>query len=162
MPQSTLLVRPGVPSDGATFLSLVCALADFENLVPPDEAAQQRLLDDAFVTRRFELLIAEVDGRAAGYAVIFETYSTFLAQPKLYLEDLFVLPDFRGKGAGLALMQACAREALARGCARMEWQVLDWNQKAMAFYEGQNARHESEWFTYTLGAEGLKEMAEKK
>jgi GNAT superfamily N-acetyltransferase len=162
MTQSTLLVRPGVPSDGPTFLSLVCALADFENLAPPDEAAQQRLLDDAFVTRRFDLLIAEVDGKPAGYAVIFETYSTFLAQPKLYLEDLFVLPDFRGKGAGLALMQACAREGLARGCARMEWQVLDWNHKAMEFYEGHNARHQSQWLTYTLGTEGLKEMAGKK
>jgi GNAT superfamily N-acetyltransferase len=96
-------------------LSLVCALADFENLAPSDRRAQQRLLDDAFVTRRFELLIAEVDGKAAGYAVIFETYSTFFAQPKLYLEDLFVLPDFRGK---VRRTPPCrpAREALARGC----------------------------------------------
>jgi GNAT superfamily N-acetyltransferase len=162
MNQPNILVRPAVASDGSTFLSLVCALADFESLTPPDEAAKQRLLDDAFITRRFDLLIAEVDGSPAGYAVIFETYSTFLAQPKLYLEDLFVLPDFRGKGAGIALMKACAREAITRGCARMEWLVLDWNEKAIRFYEGHGACHEKEWLTYTIGADSLKEMAGKK
>jgi GNAT superfamily N-acetyltransferase len=162
MTESSIVIRPAVRADGPTFLSLVCALADFESLAPPDKSAQQRLLDDAFVRRRFDVLMAEIDGRPAGYAVIFETYSTFLARPKLYLEDLFVLPDFRGKGAGMALIRACASEALKRGCVRMEWQVLDWNRKAMRFYEAHHARHEKQWFTYTLGADALRAIMEKK
>ena len=105
-------VRRAEPEDGEVFISLVVGLADYENLPAPDEAAQQRLLQDAFgENKRFDLLLAEVDGQPAGYAVLFETYSTFLARPKLYLEDLFVAPDARGKGIGRALIEAVYAEA---------------------------------------------------
>ncbi|TAK22744.1 MAG: GNAT family N-acetyltransferase [Chloroflexota bacterium] len=97
----------------------------------------------------FRTLVAEVavDGSTTlvGYAVYFFTYSTFLAQPTLYLEDIFVDPDHRGRGAGRALFAACAREAAARECGRMEWQVLDWNEPAIAFYKRSGARVHPEW-----------------
>ena len=95
---------------------------------------------------------------AVGYAVIFETYSTFLARPKLFLEDLFVKPEFRGSGAGHALIRACAREAVARGCARMEWVVLDWNEPAIKFYEARGASHLKEWYTFALDEAELKRL----
>src|SRR5258706_11852823 len=103
----SVTIRQAEPSDGDAFIQLVIGLANFESLPPPDAAGQQRLIEDAFGKhKRFDLLLAEVAGQAVGYAVIFETYSTFLARPKLYLEDLFVNPQFRGCGAGLALLKA--------------------------------------------------------
>src|SRR5206468_2586938 len=95
--------------------------------------------------RRFRTLLGEVDGEVVGYAIYFFTYSTFLARPSLYLEDIFVLPDMRGRGAGKALFCACAAEAVREGCGRMEWQVLDWNQPSIDFYERAGARLMKEW-----------------
>ena len=83
-----------------------------------------------------------------GYAIVFETYSTFLAKPTLYLEDLFVLPSHRGRKIGLQLVRRCRAEARRRGCGRMEWMVLDWNQLARDFYHRQGARHMREWLLY--------------
>ncbi|MEP7343509.1 MAG: GNAT family N-acetyltransferase [Acidobacteriota bacterium] len=152
-------IRRAKPSDGDAFIRLVIGLADYESLPPPDAAGQQRLLEDAFGQRkRFDLLLAEVGGQAVGYAVIFETYSTFLARPKLYLEDLFVNPKFRGCGAGLALFNACAQEAVQRGCARMQWTVLDWNDPAISFYQRLGAQHEKTWHTYSLDEEQLRQL----
>ena len=111
-------------------------LADYEHLDRPSEDARTRLAADALASPpRFNAMLALIDGRAVGYAVFFETYSTFLALPTLYLEDLFVLPDFRGRGIGMALFKTCAVEAVRRGCGRMEWQVLAWNTPSIAFYE---------------------------
>ncbi len=156
-------VRDATPQDGDTFIQLVIGLADYEHLPPPDAAGQQRLLEDAFGERnRFDVLLAEVDGQAAGYAVIFETYSTFLARPKLFLEDLFVNPQFRGYGAGLALFKACVRQAIRRGCARMQWTVLDWNEPAIRFYQQMGAQHEKTWHTYGLDEEQLQQLFQPK
>jgi GNAT superfamily N-acetyltransferase len=101
-------------------------------------------------------LLAEVDGQAVGYAVFFETYSTFLGLPTLYLEDLFVLPDFRGVGVGSALFRECATEAVRRDCGRMEWQVLAWNDLALGFYDhlGAVPLHD-EWRCYRLTGAAL-------
>src|SRR5215212_4861827 len=124
-----IAIRKAQPTDAPTILSLICALADFEKLPPPDEAAQTRLIEDAFAERpRFEVFLADVDSKAVGYAFFFETYSTFLARPTLYLEDLFVVPDYRKQRVGYALFRFCVAEAARRGCGRMEWTVLDWNQ----------------------------------
>ena len=147
----TVTVRHAQVDDATTFVSLVEGLADYEKLSPPDAAGRERLVDAAFgKAKRFDVLLAEIAGDAVGYAVIFETYSTFLARPKLFLEDLFVKPEFRGSGAGHALMRACAREAVARGCARMEWVVLDWNEPAIRFYQARGASHLKEWYTFAL------------
>lgn len=152
-----IIVRAATRVDAPAILKLVVALADFEKLPPPDEAAQQRLIADAFSPRpRVEIFLAEVEGQIAGYAFVFETYSTFLALPTLYLEDLFVLPAFRGQKVGYALFTHCAQEAEKRGCGRFEWMVLDWNTHAIQFYERLGARRMSDWLLYriSLKAEG--------
>ncbi len=159
---SGVVVRPLREGEVSIFLDLVDALADYERLPRPDAAARERLVADA--TRhppRFEVLLAELDGEAAGYAAFFETYSTFLARPTLYLEDLFVRPESRGRGAGAALFRACAAEAVRRGCGRMEWQVLDWNTPSIEFYERQGARRLREWLSYRLTGEALAAVAAK-
>lgn len=145
------VVRRATAEDGPSLLHLVEALAAYEKLPPPDEAARRRLFRDMQGDRpRIEAFLAEVDGRPAGYAFVLETYSSFLALPTLYLEDLFVLPEFRKRGAGLALFTAMVREARCRGCGRMEWTVLDWNRLAIDFYRRLGARHMHEWHLYRL------------
>ena len=156
------MVRKAAPEDAETVLGLVVALAEFERLPPPDEAARQRLVADAFGTRpRFEIFLAALDGRVVGYAFIFETYSTFLALPSLYLEDLFVLTEYRGRKVGYALFRHCAQEALRRGCGRLEWAVLDWNTHAINFYERLGAKHLDDWRLYRLDSAGLERLSEK-
>jgi GNAT superfamily N-acetyltransferase len=151
MNEISLTIRQAQSADGPIVLALIQALADFEKLDPPDDAAQQRLLADAFGEQpRFDIFLAEIAGAVVGYAFVFETYSTFLARPTLYLEDLFVLPDYRQRRVGYALFSYCAAEADRRGCGRMEWTVLDWNTNAITFYERQGARHLSEWLHYRL------------
>lgn len=157
---SAVIVREAKEEDAASILSLVVALADFERLPPPDDAAQSRLIANAFgPSRRFEIFLAEVDGAVVGYAFVFETYSTFLALPTLYLEDLFVLPQFRGQKVGYDLFTHCAREAVRRGCGRFEWTVLEWNTHAISFYERLGARHMSDWLLYRLDGEALARFA---
>ena len=149
-------IRRAGEEDGQAIVRLITALADFEKLPPPDVAAQSRLLNDAFGPRpRFEIFLAELEGEVAGYAFVFETYSTFLALPTLYLEDLFVLEEYRGRRVGYALFLHCAREAVRRGCGRFEWTVLDWNRHAIDFYERLGARYLDDWRIYRLDQEGL-------
>lgn len=157
MPELSVKVRPATQADGPTILRLIHALADFEQLPPPDEAAQQRLLNDAFGPRpRFEIFLAEIQSTdaaevvVAGYAFIFETYSTFLARPTLYLEDLFVLSEYRKHKVGYALFRFCVEQARERGCGRMEWTVLDWNENAIHFYQKLGGKHMNEWELYRL------------
>jgi GNAT superfamily N-acetyltransferase len=151
-----LVIRPATPEDSAAIRALVVALAEYERLDPPDAAAQDRLLADAFRPQpRVEIAVAVVDGVVAGYAFFFETYSTFLARPTLYLEDLFVLPAHRGVGVGKALFVYLAREAARRGCGRMEWAVLDWNEPALAFYRRLGAQHLADWQTFRLDRAAL-------
>ena len=159
-----MTIRPAWPSDGPAFLSLVDALADYEKLPRPTPDARARLLADAFdaAPPRFSLLLAETGDSVVAYAVMFETYSTFLAKPTLYLEDLFVHPDFRGGGAGGALFDAVAREALKRGCGRMEWSCLNWNSLAWEFYERRGAEHLADWRMYRLTEESLQRLSESK
>ncbi|HEU0014867.1 MAG TPA: GNAT family N-acetyltransferase [Longimicrobium sp.] len=153
-------IRPATAADGDTFLALVDALADYEKLDRPTPEARARLLADAFGPRpRISVFLAERGGRAVAYAIVLETYSSFLALPTLYLEDLFVLPDERRGGIGRAMIKVLADEALRRGCGRMEWVVLDWNQLAIDFYDKLGARRLSEWYTYRLTADQLREIA---
>jgi GNAT superfamily N-acetyltransferase len=160
---SDLTIRPAAAHDGDTFLSLVDALADYEKLDRPTPEARQRLLVDAFGERqRISVFLAEREGRAVAYAIVLETYSSFLALPTLYLEDLFVLPDERRGGIGRAMLRHLADEAVRRGCGRMEWVVLDWNQLAIDFYDKLGARRLKEWYTYRLTADQLREIAGEK
>jgi GNAT superfamily N-acetyltransferase len=154
-----ITLRPLREQDGASFLSLIDALADYEKLERPDAAARERLLRDAFSARpRFEAFLASVDDEDVGYAIIYETYSSFLALPTLYLEDIFVLPGARGKKVGLALFLHVAQLARARGCGRMDWTVLDWNELAQDFYDRLGATHLKEWQLYRLDAAALAKL----
>jgi len=155
-----IAIRKANTGDADLLISLILGLAEFEKLDPPDQAAQQRLVVDAFGPHpRFEVFFAEADGKVAGYAFVFETYSTFLALPTLYLEDLFVLPEFRGRRVGYALMLYLAREAVKRGCGRMEWTVLDWNQHAIDFYRRLGGQHLEEWYHYRFDRPTLERLA---
>jgi GNAT superfamily N-acetyltransferase len=147
-------VRAATDADMPAFLDLVDGLADYEKLPRPTSDARQRLTADARAGR-FRLLLGELDGVVVGYAVHFPTYSTFLARPSLYLEDIFVAPEARGNGVGVALFRACAAEAIKQGCGRMEWQVLSWNEPSIQFYERLGARHLDAWLPFRLDGDAL-------
>jgi len=152
----TLNVRSLQAGDVPSLLELIDGLADYEKLPRPDAAARERMAADALrKPPRFSSLLAEVDGQVIGYAIYFFTYSTFRARPTLYLEDIFVLPERRGQGAGVALFRACAREAVSQGCARMEWQVLAWNEPSIEFYKRLGARQLGDWLPFRLDDESL-------
>lgn len=131
---------------------LIHALADYEHLDRPDAAAIDRLRADAFGSRpRFEAALAVDDeGRPVGYAIWFETYSSFLAKPTIYLEDLFVLEEARRSGAGGMLFDHVRALGEQRGCGRMDWQVLDWNAVARDFYQRREAQWMKEWLLYRI------------
>ena len=153
-------IRSVAPGDVDVFLGLVDALADYERLPRPTADARQRLARDGFGEKPlFHAYLAWLDGRAVGYAITLFTYSSFLARPTLYLEDLFVLPDARGSGVGKKLFTFLAGEAVRAGCGRMEWVVLDWNQLAIDFYERLGARRLTEWYTYRLAGDELEIVA---
>jgi GNAT superfamily N-acetyltransferase len=155
-----ITIRPATAGDADTFLGLVDQLADYEKLDRPSPEARGRLVADAFGPRqRISVFLGELDGRAVSYAIVLETYSSFLALPTLYLEDLFVVPDARRHGIGGAFFRFLAGEAVRRGCGRMEWVVLDWNELAIGFYDKLGARRMTEWYTYRLNAEQLQEIA---
>ena len=134
------------------FIDLIKALADYERLAPPDAAAIGRLRQDALGAQpRFEAALAvNASGHAVGYATWFHTYSTFLARPTMYLEDLFVLEDARKSGAGSALFEHVRTLGAQRGCGRMEWQVLDWNTLAREFYTRRRATWMKDWLLYRV------------
>ncbi len=156
---STATIVRARQEDAARLLALIDALADYEKLPRPEAGARERLLRDAFGPRpRFEAFLAEIEDGAVGYAVVYETYSTFLALPTLYLEDLFVLPEHRGHGIGRALFLHCVREAWRRQCGRMEWSVLDWNALALGFYERLGAGRLSEWLPHRLRREEMERL----
>jgi len=157
-----LEIRRARPEEGQTLLDLIEALADYEHLDPPAPEAQQRLLRDIFGEKpRLEAWLALHDGAPAGYALTFESYSSFLALPTLYLEDIFVLPTHRGCGAGAALFLELVAEAERRGCGRMEWTVLDWNRLAQDFYARFGATHMKEWQLMRLVREDFARILEK-
>jgi len=134
------------------FVALINALADYEHLPRPDSSAIERLRRDAFGTHpRFEAALAlTADGRAVGYATWFHTYSTFLAKPTMYLEDLFVLESARRTGAGSMLFDHVRTLGAERGCGRMEWQVLDWNTLAREFYHRRQVTWMKDWLVYRV------------
>jgi len=159
---NTPSIRRATPQDAPALIRLIIALAEFEKLTPPDAAAQQRLIEHGFgAAPRFEAWLAFSDssGEPVGYALVFETYSSFLARPSLYLEDIFVLPAHRGRGIGSALLRHCIRLAHERGCGRVEWTCLDWNTKAQRVYENLGAERLSQWLLYRLGADRIAEIA---
>lgn len=155
-----LRVRPGTPDDVAFVVDCIRALAEFEKLLEHFHASREALTAHLFgESPTCELLIAEDGGERCGYALFFTTYSTFLTRPGLFLEDLFVLERVRGRGFGKALLVELARIAVGRGCARLEWSVLDWNRRAIDFYDSLGAGPVTGWIPYRLDGDALVRLA---
>jgi GNAT superfamily N-acetyltransferase len=157
-----LAIRFAEATDTPTILGFIRDLAEYEKLAHEVVADEQALRTTLFGVRPgAEVLIAELAGAPVGFALIFQSYSTFLAKPGLYLEDLFVRPASRGKGVGAALMSALARIAVQRHYGRFEWSVLDWNEPSLKFYRSLGAKPQSEWTVQRLTGAELDALAER-
>ena len=153
-------LRPATRDDVPLIRAFVEELAEYERLRHAVEATDERLEATLFGERpAAEVVIAEVGGKPAGFALFFLNYSTFLAQTGIYLEDLYVRPEFRGLGIGHGLLTHLARLALERGCGRLDWEVLDWNEPAIGFYRRIGARSLDDWMHFRLDGDALDSMA---
>jgi GNAT superfamily N-acetyltransferase len=160
MPTDRIDIRPATERDAPLVLELIRGLAEYERLSHECVATEERVRASLFGPRPdAEVVIAWAGDEAAGFALFFHNYSTFLARRGLYLEDLFVRPAWRGRGVGRALLAHLARLAVERECGRFEWWVLDWNADAIAFYERLGARPMSDWTVYRLTGEALERLA---
>lgn len=158
---TALRITPATAADTPTILALIRELAEFERLLNEVTATEDQLRETLFGQRRSaEVVIARVDDEVAGFALFFHNYSTFLAKPGVYLEDLFVRPKFRGQGTGEALLRHLARIAIDRGCGRLEWSVLDWNQRAIDFYKALGAKPLDDWTMFRVTGDALTKLAE--
>lgn len=156
----SVTIRFAREGDVPVIADLIRGLARYERLEDQVVMTEEKLTRTLFGERRYaEALLAEEDGAPSGFALFFHNYSTFLAQPGIYLEDLFVRPEQRGRGVGRMLLAELARVAVERGCGRLEWAVLDWNEDAIRFYERLGARPNSDWTVYRLTAEALHALA---
>lgn len=155
------MIRPAEPRDVPAIVRLIRALAEYERLSHAVVLDEAKLREHLFGARPYaEVLIAEEAGAAVGFALFFHNYSTFLGRPGIYLEDLFVLPECRGRGYGKALFVALARIAVERDCGRIEWSVLNWNEPAIGFYRSLGAEAMDEWTVYRLTGEHISRLAE--
>ncbi len=154
------MIRYAVPEDVPVICRLIRGLAEYERLADEVTLTEDRLREHLFGDAPFaEVLLAEDSGSVVGYALFFNSYSTFLARPGLYLEDLFVVPEYRGRGHGKALLLALARLAVERGCGRLEWSVLTWNQPAIEFYRSLGAVELDKWTAFRLTGDTLAKAA---
>jgi GNAT superfamily N-acetyltransferase len=155
------VIRAATSADVPLILSLVRALAEYERAPHAVVATEDDLLRDGFgPVPYYTCLIAEHEGRPAGFAFFFFDYSTWIGRPGIYLEDLFVYPELRGRGIGKALLQRVAAIAVEKGCARLKWAVLDWNTPAIDFYEAMGAEIQKEWLYVRLHGEALTRLAQ--
>ena len=157
-----LAIRSARPGDEPLVLAFIRALAEYEQLAHECIATEADLTRTLFGERpEAEVLLAYDQDEPVGFALFCHNYSTFLARKGLWLEDLFVLPEHRGRGVGMALLAQLARIAIERGCGRMEWWVLDWNESAIGFYRKLGARAMDEWTVFRLTGEALSELAQQ-
>ena len=155
-----LRIAAATDADVPLILDLIRGLADYEKLSHAVTATEERLRETLFgVKPAAEVLLAHWEQECAGFAVFFPTYSTFLAQPGMYLEDLYVKPHLRGHGIGLALLRRLAAITIERRCGRLEWAVLDWNEPAIGFYRKLQAAPLDDWTTYRLTGDALAQLA---
>ncbi|MGZ4826419.1 MAG: N-acetyltransferase family protein [Terriglobales bacterium] len=157
-----LSIRPAAPEDIPLILAFIRELAEYERAPEQAVARPEDLLRDGWGPQpKFRVLIAEWDSRPAGFALFFYNYSTWQGRPGLYLEDLFVRPEFRGRGIGKALLVWLARMAVSENCGRFQWAVLDWNQPSIDFYEALGAKRLSEWLIMRVEGEALHRLAKE-
>lgn len=156
----SIRIVPAQPSDAPLILDFIKALAEYEKLAHAVTATEERVRETLFGPKPSAETVLAYDGDAcAGFALFHPIYSTFLAQPGLYLEDLYVKPEFRGKGIGLALLRHLANTAVDRGCYGVKWQVLDWNEPSIEFYKKLGAEPARDWITYRLSGDALLRLA---
>jgi GNAT superfamily N-acetyltransferase len=158
---SSLVLRPARPDDAGLLLELIRELAVFERLERECVADADLLRHFLFEDKKAQALVAEWEGEPAGFALYFYNFSTFLGRPGLYLEDLFVRPAFRRRGIARAIFHWLAKKAVAEGCGRFEWSVLDWNENAIAFYRALGAKPMDEWIIQRLTGDALKRLADQ-
>jgi GNAT superfamily N-acetyltransferase len=153
------VIRRATVDDTASIIELIRGLAQYERLAHAVLVEEDRLRQYLFGPRPFaEVLLAEESGVVVGFALFFHNFSTFLGRPGIYLEDLFVRPEHRGRGHGRSLLSALARLAVERDCRRVEWSVLDWNEPSIAFYRSLGAVALEEWTTFRLTGEALAKL----
>ncbi len=154
-----LTLRPALPSDAALIVSYIRELAEYEKLLHECHATRELIEKWLFDENKAGCILAEWEGKPAGFALYFYNFSTFLSKPGIYIEDLFVRPDFRRRGIAKALFRHLAQKALAEGCGRLEWWVLDWNKDAIRFYESLGAVPMNEWTVQRITGEALEKLA---
>ncbi|MDR3247903.1 MAG: GNAT family N-acetyltransferase [Treponema sp.] len=153
--------RLAEPQDSALILEFVRDLAEYEKLLDAVKATEEGFKKYIFDEKKAEVIIAEYDEKPAGFALYFHTFSTFVGRPGIYLEDLFVKPEYRGKGLGKTLLTFLAKIAVDRNCGRLEWACLDWNEPSIQFYKSQGANPLSEWTTYRVSGDALADLGAK-
>ena len=153
-------IRYAERKDTAIILNFIKDLASYENMLDQVVATEALLEEWLFEKKAAEVIFALEDGREVGFALFFHNFSTFLGRAGIYLEDLFVLPEYRGRGYGKGLLRKLAQIALERGCGRLEWACLDWNKPSIDFYLSLGAQPMDEWTTYRLTGDTLRKMAE--
>ena len=160
---TNLIVRFAQPSDVITLFQLIQGLAEYEKLSHAVIGNAEALKDHLFGSPKYvDAIIAEIDGQAVGFAIFFHNYSTFLTKPGIYLEDIFVSPEYRRQGIGKALLTKVAQIAVERDCGRLEWSVLDWNVSAQEFYRNLGADILEDWRICRVTATGLTQLANQK
>lgn len=152
-------LRKATQDDCATLLFLIKALAEYERLADAVIATEDSLKEAIFKRQRATVFLAEIQGKAVGFALCFFSFSTFVGQETMYLEDLYVLPTYRGHGIGKALLKAVAKEAAMHGSPRLDWVCLNWNKSAIAFYESLGADALKDWQLFRLEGPALKNLA---
>ncbi|MBB1227946.1 GNAT family N-acetyltransferase [Pantoea pleuroti] len=157
----SITIRPACPEDATAIYDMIYELAMYEKAPEEVVTTPDEIRETLFSAgNKTEALICESEDKTIGYAVFFTSYSTWLGRNGIYMEDLYITPDHRGKGAGKALLKNIAQSAVKRNCGRLEWSVLDWNQPAIDFYLSIGALPQSEWVRYRLDGEALLKFAE--
>ncbi len=154
-------IRSAAEADVKLILQFITGLGEYEKLGHEIVATEEKLLDSIFRKKMAEVIIGEYDGKPVGFALFFFNYSTFLGQAGIYLEDLFIIPEMRGKGFGKKMLSHLAKLAVERDCGRLEWACLDWNEPAICFYKNLGATPQNEWTVYRLKGEMLLDMAKE-
>ena len=157
---SQITIRYALKSDISQILFFIKELASYENMLDDVVATEDLLREWIFEKKKAEVILAEENGEPVGLALFFHNFSTFLGRAGIYLEDLFVKPEHRGKGIGKALLQRLAQIAVKRGCGRLEWACLDWNKPSIDFYLSLDAAPMDQWTVYRLTGETLRRMAD--
>lgn len=158
MEKGNVFIRKAVREDAELVLDFIKGIARYEKMEDEVEATVEMIEEQLFDKRRAEVIFAVENGREVGFALFFHNFSTFVGRNGLYLEDLFVLPEYRGRGYGKALFLELVRIARERNCGRMEWVCLDWNKPSIDFYRSMGAVPLDEWTTYRLAGEALAEL----